>query len=501
MNMRNFVIMVLVIFQGAAAWAGTDETLAEGAQALREKTPEKSLEKFSSVINAEGPSRLQQADAYAGRCAARYKQSLRKQDLEMTREAISDCNQAIALRSDHHRSYRLRGTAYLTAGYSERALEDLNVAFALDPKDHLTLQNRGLANAKLGHSHAAIADFNAAINLQPNHPWSYYNRGRLHAANDRQKQAIKDFSGFIRLKRGYSPVFLHRGRSLMLLGNYRKAMADFNENLRLQPTNNPTSQAYRGITLFLLGRYQEAARDFKGVLAYWPGNLEDRIWLSLALKRAGKPDGEAFAGEGGSFDAKTWPGAAVAFLQGHVTAKDMLSAARSSKDRQLAQEREGLAMFLLGENALIHNRIQKAREWFRRVGAKTAKKPGIHHAARQELRRIRAGVRPVRAVVKKSKSVGKTSDIHNLAVTRKQAHLRGKYAFKIASFMDSQNADDALREATELKLPVFVEEVKVKGIIYLRVWVGPFRTRSEALKARKRIAVQSGHTPSPVHHF
>lgn len=525
--------------------AGIDETLHDGAQSLRDLNLDQAIAAFTQVLDNPEANRDQRVTAYSGRCAAHYRISLDRRDREMTRQAIGDCDRAIELKSNHQYSFRLRGTAYLTIGEPARALDDLNVAAALETEDHLTLQNRGLANAKLGNIQAAIADFNIAIHLKPTHPWSYYNRGRLYAAQGDHEKAIRDFTTFLGHKPLYDPAFLHRGRSHMLLGRYQLAVADFYESLRLKPDDNPASHAYRGVSLFMLARYQEAVADFRAVMDHWAGNMENRMWLFLALERLGKPGQEAFAGLRTDLDTRTWPGVMIAFLQGRLPVHKTLAAVRRTDDPAERRDRESLLLFFLGERALMAGRPERARKWFEQVKDDPADRPAIYHAVRHELQALPVATKQEAAppavtppasapptVTVGVAAVGPASQgrseapkaaqppvqaqpeaVQAAAVpgprrlpsapTRSSSaeHPPGKFVFKVASFHESANAEDAIQEAKELGYPVYAQEVTVHDQLYQRVWVGPFGTLEEAQQARARVRAMPGRTPSAIRRF
>ena len=532
--------------------AEIEQLLDEASKALQQQDQHDSISKFSQIIQSPGASQSQRTSAYSGRCAARYKQSLSSRELKETRAAIDDCTQAIHLQSDHQRSYRLRGTAHLTANNPESALSDLNVSSALDPEDHLTLQNRGLAKAKLKQFDEAIADFNKAIQLKPNHPWSYYNRGRLHAAKNLHDQAIEDFSQFIRFKQDYSQVYMHRGRSQMLTEKYQQAVSDFYHALNLKP-NNTSAQAYRGICLFLMKRFSDAEEDFRTVLAQWPQNLENRMWLYLDLEWQHKPGKEAFAGEAGLFNPQQWPGVMTAFLMDKISGEEALSVARQAKSPQKYREQESLILFLLGQKALLDRKPQEAEQWFKEIVNAQDQQPTLLHAAKHALKTLQNSpdtsllatnqkpsqtintqvqkadptqtiqiqeVAPTQAIqvqksaptqaiqVQKSapkKSLVKITPIPTKAnittIKRKtppSRNSKGHFVFKVGAYLDTKYADQALSDTTKLRLPVYVEEATVNKNVYLRIWVGPFKERSKAEQAREKVITVPGMNPGPI---
>lgn len=379
----------LWIILSSPAWSDqVDAVLQAGTKALQEENLDAAVDQFSHALTLGTLSRAQWVAGYEGLCAAQYKKSLAKENQELTQRAIANCDAAIAIKSDHQRAFRLRGTAYLTAGYPQKALEDLSVAAALDATDYLTFQNRGLAYAKLGKPQEAIRDFDTAISLNPDHPWSYYNRGRLHAAQGSHDKAIEDFSVFIRFKRDYEPVYLYRGRSWMEQNRYRQAISDFYESLRLQPNDNPRAHTYRGITLYLSDRYAEAMLDFEKAREIKPDDAQNRLWLYLTLERLGKPGTSALADLGDVNTKDHWPSAMFGFLQGKEEAEITLQTIRGLAKPDQMEEREDLALFFIGERAAIKGQADAAKKWFDRILAKPNSVGEWKHVTRQQLQHL-----------------------------------------------------------------------------------------------------------------
>lgn len=594
-------VVIVACLVTTPGWAGgvIDEALQSGAKALGRESLDEAAQKFGQAIDADGASREQLAAAYEGRCAARYKKSLVLADMALTREAIVDCNKAVANKSDHQRAYRLRGTAHLTAGETQLSLEDFNVALALDSRDHLTLQNRGLALARLGRTEKAIADFDRAIEIKPDHFWSYYNRGRLYSAQGRNEAAIEDYSAFIRFRRDYEPVYLHRGKSWMATGAYQQALVDFYESLRLKPENNGEASFFRGISLYLLERFDEAMVDFEEVRRQDDGDAINAMWLYLARERQGKSGREAFAGVRNLKEDAEWPGIMVSYMMGRSRAEQVLSAARKSEGEGHTGEIENMAIFIMGELAVLKQQSDQGKEWFARLLRKDSGAPWVHAAIRRtrnqqaskeedvnpgraapsgdpavtartasvqpanadardraaSMPTVRAGapmtslsppVRGVRSMissqspvlahspetypavmaqpsvsgrfpgalqpvsvslpvgpdgVRSGKKNGQAMDVSyepDEKMERRSPHTPGTYAFKLASFESGEHADQALAEIAKMGLPVYVQDFNVKNHTYLRVWVGPFKSETQATSAWKKVSALSGRNPSAV---
>lgn len=370
----------LIASPGLAAEA-VNEFLAKGADSLNREELDLAVEQFGQAIKASGGNREQLASAYEGRCAALYKKGLIGNNKALTREAISDCNKAVEAKSDHQRAYRLRGTAHLTIGDTFRALDDLNVAAALDPEDPLTLQNRGLVLARLGQTEKAITDFNQSIQIKSDNYWSFYNRGRLYSTQGRHDNAIDDFSTFIRYRRDYEPAYLHRGESWLSTGAYQQSMVDLYESLRLKPQDNGAALFLRGVSYYLLERYDEALPDFEEVRRLDDRDAVNAMWLFLAREHLGKPGAEAFAGNTNLKEGDQWPGVMIAFMQGHVQPEAVLAAAQTQQeDHGQPAQTENLALFFMGEMALLKKLPAAENTWFAKLLDKKVGEPWVHAA-------------------------------------------------------------------------------------------------------------------------
>ena len=379
-----------ILLRALPVFASTPDHVQMASQAVREHRQHQTIHYFSQRIDDQTAPRSHRAAAFAGRCAAHYKQSLATRDRVRARLALEDCHAALNLQSDYQRAYRLRGTTHLTLGQLEQALADLNVAVALDPKDYLSLQNRGLTHTNLNRWDEALNDFNAAIEIRPAHPWSYYGRGQLWFMKRRHQQAVADFSTFMTLKEGHDPVYVHRGKSWMLAARYTEAKRDFNVVLARQPDHHD-ARAYLGLTLFLQGEYAQAEQALRTAIQHAPHNMENRVWLFLALAWQRQPGDEAFAGDVAPRDPGRWPGVLSALLLDQIHPDEALDVVRQTSDPEQRRQQENFVLFLLGEQALLHNLPDEAMHWLQQIRAGRRGTPTVLHAAQRELRKLLGG--------------------------------------------------------------------------------------------------------------
>ncbi|MBF0369926.1 MAG: tetratricopeptide repeat protein [Magnetococcales bacterium] len=547
-GISRWLLFLALVLSPLAVEAGPAQELKAGAAALKRHQTNEAVTIFTRLINKRGATPAQKAAAYGGRCLARQKIGLTKNDRKVLRKAVIDCTQAIELKASHYQPHRTRGNARLALGEMKSAIRDFTSAVQVDPNDYLSYQGRGMAYARQGEEAKARKDYDTAIRLKPENPWSYFNRGKLHSEYRRYQKAVDDFSEFIRFKPDYEPVFLERGKARMLRGHYQQAIADFYESLRLKPVNNAMAYGFRGMALFLLSRYQEAEEDFRTVLASHPGDLEIRLWLFMSMERRGKSGKSAFTKTALDNPSQGWPDVLISHLMGRVGTDQVVKTAKRTLDIRQRRLREVQASFFLGQKAIIDGSQPQAEKWFNR-GVATKKTDAIYFfASKQGLKFLGSGEpkpslkkpptqsdaelaqarqsrksasKPAPAATKETtaatgesrvsshKSVSSTKSTK--AATRqptaaakksksaaKSATLKAGFAFKVASFREADNAQNAIQQVTRLGFPGFIEKVKVRGHLYQRVWVGPFKREQDAWKARERIRRLPGRYPGRV---
>jgi tetratricopeptide (TPR) repeat protein len=84
------------------------------------------------------------------------------------KQALSDCNESLRLRSSFAPALDSRGFTYLKLGELDAAISDYDQALRLNPKRAISLYGRGLARQKKGDSVGGNADIEAAKEISPN---------------------------------------------------------------------------------------------------------------------------------------------------------------------------------------------------------------------------------------------------------------------------------------------------------------------------------------------
>lgn len=240
MGHRSMGLVFGLMLFGLSAHAGQPEGIPVGMAALEKWDHAEAMAVFNRVLREKNLPPEQRAAAFAGRCAASHQQQIGRKNVS---RALADCNQAMALQSDHAPAYRWRGMVLLASAKPAQAVADLNVAIALDPKDYQALQCRGAARIRLNQWAAALEDLNAAIHLNADHPDSYYYRGQLQAMQNNQDQAVADFTVFLQRMQQDEALYQRVEKSRLLQGGDPLVRAALQKALAMQPPRAVASPA------------------------------------------------------------------------------------------------------------------------------------------------------------------------------------------------------------------------------------------------------------------
>lgn len=119
-------------------------------------------------------------------------------------EAISDLNQAIALRYQPasiayfwraHSHYSMGNFAQSAADYTQALANDPDCDFFCD----VIYGNRGSAYLQMGEPQAAIEDYTRVLSIDPDKTHIYRNRARAYDALNRPQDALQDWDQVLRM--------------------------------------------------------------------------------------------------------------------------------------------------------------------------------------------------------------------------------------------------------------------------------------------------------------
>lgn len=155
------------------------------------------------------------------------------------KEALRNCDIAVAYGPRNASAYDLRARVWLKLGQDRKAIEDLTTAISLSPQDASLLSERAEIRTRLMDYMEALDDYNLAVQLNPfgadlyaDRAWARWDLSR-DAAN-----AIDDFSEAIRFDKRIDKVkmyLLFRGDMRSYLKDASGAIADYDAAIWLDP--------------------------------------------------------------------------------------------------------------------------------------------------------------------------------------------------------------------------------------------------------------------------
>ena len=110
-------------------------------------------------------------------------------------EALTSCDQALAIKPDYYYAWNNRGAALYDLGHDEEALTSCDQALAIKPDYYYAWNNRGNALKNLGRYEEALTSFNQALKLTDNQFWKAWgNRGWAIYNSRGYKEALQNWS-------------------------------------------------------------------------------------------------------------------------------------------------------------------------------------------------------------------------------------------------------------------------------------------------------------------
>jgi len=183
--------------------------------------------------------------------------------------AISDYNEAIALRSTNPIAYGNRGLLLYSIGDWEGAIADFDSALELDPLNVNSYNNRGIIRYSYGDIEGAISDFNEAIKLNPGFLLSYRGRGIARYAQGDLIGAISDFTQAIEIDPQEATSYYYRGNALYNSGDLERAIADYSRAIELSPQYGAAYYG-RGIAYRSQGNFDASIADYNVAISLNP---------------------------------------------------------------------------------------------------------------------------------------------------------------------------------------------------------------------------------------
>jgi tetratricopeptide (TPR) repeat protein/S1-C subfamily serine protease len=217
----------------------------------------KSIDIYNEIVQKQP-----EAYVYNNRGFAKYK-------LGNIKEAIADCDRAIAINPKFAKAYYNRGLAKYDLGNKKEAITDYDRAIAINPKDAKAYYNRGLAKSDLGNNKEAITDYDRAIVINPKDAKAYNNRGIAKSAFGNKKEAIIDYDRAIAINPNLAEAYSNRGNAKSDIGNKKEAIIDYDRAIVINPKYAET-YSNRGLAKSELGDKKEAIIDYGHAIAINP---------------------------------------------------------------------------------------------------------------------------------------------------------------------------------------------------------------------------------------
>lgn len=256
---------------------------------------------------------------------------------ENYKEAISELNQAIALRPDNFEPYYLRG-------YAKYCLEDFS---------------------------GAINDFEKARTINPLYIKAFLHHGFCNMQMKNYGEAIRDFEDGLKIDPFDTDLFIARAAVYLQIGQYEKAIADYDFALGFKPELSPATRsnmalAYvnRGIAKAHLKQYDDALADLDKAFHYDFLNAEIPFRRGLVqLQRGADAIATADFAKALKLDPKN-----PLYLYYHASALletgDTINALNEYEQVNRLDPRNALTYFRRGVIYSVRNEFEKALEMY-----------------------------------------------------------------------------------------------------------------------------------------
>ncbi len=207
-------------------------------------------------------------------------------------EALTSCDQALAIKPDYYHAWNSRGNALKNLGRHDEALTCYDQALAIKPDYYYAWNNRGLALHDLGRGEEALTCYDQALAIKPDYYNAWNNRGLALHDLGRHDEAFTCYDQALAIKPDYYNAWNSRGAELYDLGHDEEALTSCDQALAIKP-DYYNAWNNRGNALRSLERYEEALTSFNHALKltdnqFWKawGNRGWAIYISRGYKEA-----------------------------------------------------------------------------------------------------------------------------------------------------------------------------------------------------------------------
>lgn len=232
--------------------------------------------------------------------------------------------------------------------YCSRALEHADVP---DVWSVGALTRRATAYHRSGDIDGAIADLDAALALRPDSIDVYRQRSLYRLEKGERSGGLADLAYVLTLQPGFVPAYVDRAWARVAEGDKAGALADFGKAIALE-SDQPRLRLGHGVVAYLAEEDAQAAADFSAVIEASPQAPYAVLWLALTERRRPVEDGGALQSGLAALDLEQWPGPAIRFVRGEISAED-LAAAAANPDPDVTRKQDCEASFYSGAAARI----------------------------------------------------------------------------------------------------------------------------------------------------
>ncbi len=296
------------------------------------------------------------------------------------------------------RAYLLAARAYawIDKGQLQKAKRDLGEALRIAPNQKtLDAVNNLVAQAYFQRAEyydekknweRSIDAYTTMLEYSPNDPAAFLGRAEAHLFNCEFDEALSDYDLALKAGDHSTNIYLRRGGARELKFDFDGAIADYTEAIKLNAKYD-VAFGLRGRAYAILENYGAARRDLESALALNPADRSSLLWLHLVHMHFGEDDIEWLRKQSRKVNVKYWPGPVIEYFLGSRTANDIVHIALNDQNTALAHQRcDG--WFYLGEDALAHNDISRAKQLFQKTANGCNPIDYEWNAAKMELKRI-----------------------------------------------------------------------------------------------------------------
>jgi tetratricopeptide (TPR) repeat protein len=203
-------------------------------------------------------------------------------------DAVSLCQQALALDPANADSLHLVGIVHLEGKQFDHAAEWAARAFQRQPKPAY-LATLGFAFSYLGRHNDALKVFDAAVRSAPGDPQLWWQRGSVLMTAGRLPEALASFDETLKLDPRHADAAYKSGHILHGLGRLEEALAHLDRSAQLQP-QHATTRHMRALVLKELNRLDEALAESLRAVELDPANPDTIGNLGAVLDVQGRTE-------------------------------------------------------------------------------------------------------------------------------------------------------------------------------------------------------------------